>query len=56
MCIRDRLNRDTLARAIELLAAAERIEFYAVGHYGVVADDAQFKFLRFGVPLSLIHI
>ncbi len=50
LAVRDQLNRDTLARAIELLAAAERIEFYAVGHYGVVADDAQFKFLRFGVP------
>ncbi|MCY7315653.1 MAG: glucokinase [Rubrivivax sp.] len=48
--VRDQLNRDTLSRAIDLLAAAERIEFYAVGHYGVVADDAQFKFLRFGVP------
>jgi glucokinase len=48
--VRDQLNRDTLSRAIELLAAAQRIEFYAVGHYGVVADDAQFKFLRFGVP------
>jgi glucokinase len=47
--VRDHLNRDTLARAIELLSAAERIEFYAVGHYGVVADDAQYKFLRFGV-------
>lgn len=50
LAVRDQLNRDTLARAIDLLAAAERIEFYAVGHYGVVADDAQFKFLRFGVP------
>lgn len=48
--VRDQLNRDTLGRAIDLLAGAERIEFYAVGHYGVVADDAQFKFLRFGVP------
>jgi glucokinase len=48
--VREQLNRDTLARAIELLAAAQRIEFFAVGHYGVVADDAQFKFLRFGVP------
>ena len=48
--VRDQLNRDTLGRAIDLLAAAERIEFFAVGHYGVVADDAQFKFLRFGVP------
>jgi glucokinase len=48
--VREQLNRDTLARAIELLAAAQRIEFFATGHYGVVANDAQFKFLRFGVP------
>jgi glucokinase len=48
--VRERLNRDALVRAIDLLAAASRIEFFAVGHYGVVADDAQFKFLRFGVP------
>jgi glucokinase len=48
--VRDQLNRDTLERAIDLLAAAQRIQFFAVGHYGVVADDAQFKFLRFGVP------
>jgi glucokinase len=48
--VREQLNRETLVRAIELLAAAQRIEFFAVGHYGVVADDAQFKFLRFGVP------
>lgn len=47
--VREQLNRDTIARAIELLSAAERIEFYAVGHYSVVADDAQYKFLRFGV-------
>ncbi len=48
--VREQLNRDNLVRAIELLASARRIEFFAVGHYGVVADDAQFKFLRFGVP------
>jgi glucokinase len=47
--VRDHLNRETIDRAIDLLTAADRIEFYAVGHYGVVADDAQFKFLRFGV-------
>ncbi len=52
--VRDQLNRDTLVRAIDLLAGAGRIEFYAVGHYGVVADDAQFKFLRFGVPCSSV--
>ncbi len=50
--VRDQLNRDNLVRAIDLLAAAQRIEFFAVGHYGVVAVDAQYKFLRFGVPSS----
>jgi glucokinase len=48
--VREQLNRDTLARAVDLLATAGRIDFFAVGHYGMVADDAQFKFLRFGVP------
>lgn len=48
--VRNQLNRELLSRAIDILAAATRIEFFAVGHYGVVADDAQFKFLRFGVP------
>ena len=47
--VREQLNRDTITRAIDLLSASERIEFYAVGHYSVVADDAQYKFLRFGV-------
>ena len=48
--VRDHLNRESIDRAIDLLTAARRVEFYAVGHYGVVADDAQYKFLRFGVP------
>jgi glucokinase len=52
--LRDHLNRDAIERAIDLLNAAERIEFFAVGHYRVVADDAQFKFLRFGVASTSI--
>ncbi|MBT9502956.1 MAG: glucokinase [Burkholderiaceae bacterium] len=47
--VRSELNRDMIDRAIQLLIHARRVEFYAVGHYGVVAQDAQFKFLRFGV-------
>ena len=50
--IRSELNREMIDRAIELLLNANRIEFFAVGHYGVVAQDAQFKFLRFGVSSS----
>ena len=48
--VRSHLNRDTIDRATEMLLAAHRIEFFALGHYGVVAQDAQFKFLRFGMP------
>jgi len=48
--VRSHLNRDTIDRATELLLAAQRLEFFALGHYGVVAQDAQFKFLRLGMP------
>jgi glucokinase len=54
LALREQLNRELLSRAIELLSAARRVEFYAVGHYGVVADDAHFKFLRFGVPSASV--
>lgn len=47
--LRDHLNREATERAIELLSGADRVDFYAVGHYGVVASDAHYKFLRFGV-------
>lgn len=47
--VRSQLNREMIDRAVELLIRANRVEFFAVGHYGVVAQDAQFKFLRFGV-------
>ena len=46
---RDHLNRDSMDRAMRLIADAVRVEIYAVGHYGAVANDAQFKFLRVGV-------
>jgi glucokinase len=48
--VRSHLNRDMIDRAIDMLLGAGRIEFYALGHYSVVAQDAQFKFLRFGMP------
>ncbi len=50
--VRSQLNRETIDRATDLLMQAKRIECFAAGHYGVVAQDAQFKFLRFGVPSS----
>lgn len=50
--VRDQLNRESIDRAVQLISAAQRVEFYAVGHYSVVAEDAHFKFLRVGVPAS----
>ncbi|WP_374438517.1 glucokinase [Inhella sp.] len=50
--VRSQINRETIDRATDLLVQAKRIECFASGHYSVVAADAQFKFLRFGVPAS----
>ncbi len=47
--MRGQLNRASVDQAIDLLNAAERVEFYGTGHFGVVAQDAQLKFLRLGV-------
>ncbi len=47
--VRDLLNRESIDKAVQWISAAQRVEFYAVGHYSVVADDAQFKFLRMGI-------
>jgi glucokinase len=48
--VRDHLNRDSIDRAIALLAKARRVDCFAVGYYGAVAHDAQYKFLRLGLP------
>lgn len=48
--VRDHLNRDSIARAVALLAAARRVDCFAVGYSGAAAQDAQFKFLRLGLP------
>jgi glucokinase len=50
--LRDHLNRDSIDRAVQWIANASRVDIYAVGHYGAVADDAQLKFMRIGLPSS----
>ena len=50
--VRDHLNRETIDKAVRLVVNADRVEFYAVGHFGSVADDAQFKLLRMGVSAA----
>ncbi len=50
--VRDQLNGEAVERAIGRLLKAQRIEFYGFGNYAVVAQDAHYKFLRFGVPTA----
>ena len=50
--VRDQINRKAIDQSIETLLKAKRIEFFAVGNYGIVAEDAEYKFLRFGLPTS----
>jgi glucokinase len=50
--LRDHLNRESIDRAVQLMAQANRVEVYAVGHYGAAAEDAQLKFMHIGLPSS----
>lgn len=47
---RNRLDSVALSRAVDVLLAARRIEFFGFGASGIVAMDAQQKFPLFGVP------
>jgi len=49
--VRDSLPPDQVKSAIDILASADRIEFYGLGGSGIVAQDAQHKFFRLGVPV-----
>lgn len=48
--LRNTLDPQAVQRALEILAAAAKIEFYGQGSSGLVAADAQHKFFRSGVP------
>lgn len=43
------LKESELENAIATLMHARRVEFYGVGNSGIVAQDAQHKFFRFGM-------
>jgi RpiR family carbohydrate utilization transcriptional regulator len=47
--LRNSLSADAIERALEVLAASNKIEFYGQGTSGIVAADAQHKFFRSGV-------
>lgn len=51
---RNQLDHQAVGRAIDLLTAATRIEFFGFGASWIVAADAQQKFPLFGVP-CLVH-
>jgi RpiR family carbohydrate utilization transcriptional regulator len=48
--LREQLQPQAVARAVEILSAPRRIEFYGHGNSGIVALDAQHKFFRLGIP------
>lgn len=48
--LRNSLKPAAIEQALELLARANKIEFYGQGSSGIVATDAQHKFFRSGVP------
>ena len=49
---RNHLDYAAIEEAIELLAAAARIELYGHGASGLVAEDARHKFFRLGMPVA----
>jgi len=49
---RRKLDHAAIERAVALLLAANRIEFYGFGASGIVAQDAQQKAPLFGVPCN----
>jgi glucokinase len=49
---RDQMDVNSIDRAIEIVRAAKRVEFYAMGNARVVALDGQHKFFRFRIPTS----
>ena len=48
--LREHLDFEHVERAIDLLSGARRIEFYGLGNSNIIAQDAHYKFFRFGIP------
>jgi glucokinase len=48
--LREHLNFEQVEKAIALLSRARRVEFYGLGNSHIVAQDAHYKFFRFGIP------
>lgn len=50
--VRNHLDPRAFARAVELLTRARRVECFGLGNSAVVAQDAQHKLLRYGIPCA----
>lgn len=45
-------NHEALAKVIDVLVTAKRIEFYGTGGSAAIAQDAYHKFMRIGIPAA----
>ena len=52
--VRSQIDQEILEQAIQTLAKARRVEFYAFGGSALVAMDGQHKFFRLKIPTSCI--
>ncbi len=49
---RDRIDWNTVDQAVRWLMQAGRVDIHAIGHAAAVATDAQYKFMRVGLPCA----
>jgi glucokinase len=49
---RDRIDWSSVETAVQWLIHASRVDIYAIGHAAAVATDAQYKFMRVGLPCA----
>lgn len=47
------LDPEAMARAVELILRAERVEFYGIGSSASVANDAHYRMMRIGISCSV---
>lgn len=48
------LDRSAMKRAVEIILAAERVEFYGIGSAAPIAIDAHYRMMRIGIKCSVL--
>ena len=48
--VRTQISHAAIDKAVDMYLQSSRVEFYGSGGSGVVAEDAQLKFFRLGIP------